>query len=119
MVIDAAKQGLNLDAVVSFHGSLQTPSKAKKGGVQAKLLVLNGKDDSFISADAISSFKKDMDAAEANYKFVNIPGAVHGFTNPEATANGKKFNIPLAYNKSADAESWNMMKEFLKSAFNQ
>jgi dienelactone hydrolase len=26
---------------------------------------------------------------------------------------GKKFNIPIAYNKEADQKSWNEMKAFL------
>lgn len=117
VVIDAAKQGLDLDAVVSFHGSLQTPSTAKKDAIKAKLLVLNGADDSFVSKEAIASFKKSMDAAGAQYEFVNLKGAVHGFSNPAATANGKKYKLPLAYNKQADEKSWSMMKDFLKKAF--
>jgi len=40
---------------------------------------------------------------------ITYPGAVHAFTNPEATALGKKFNLPLRYdakvNKEAEAEA--------------
>ena len=33
------------------------------------------------------------------------PGAVHAFTNPEATALGQKFNLPLKYDAKVDAEA--------------
>jgi dienelactone hydrolase len=35
---------------------------------------------------------------------IEYPGAVHAFTNPEATALGKKFNLPLAYTPKANKE---------------
>ncbi len=101
VVLNMARAGEDLAAVAAFHPSL---GGYKPGGkpVKAKVVVLNGADDSFNKPDAIAAFKKDMDAAKADYKFVDYPGAVHAFTNPEATAAGKKFNIPLAYNAKAD-----------------
>jgi dienelactone hydrolase len=39
-----------------------------------------------------------MTDAKADFKFINYPGAVHSFTNPEATELGKK-QPPLAYNE--------------------
>ena len=38
--------------------------------------------------------KKDFDAAKANYRIIEYPGAVRAFTDPEATALGEKFNLP-------------------------
>jgi dienelactone hydrolase len=37
-----------------------------------------------------------MDDQKVNFKFVNYPGAVHSFTNPEATEIGRKFKMPVA-----------------------
>jgi dienelactone hydrolase len=51
-----------------------------------------------------------MKKVDAKYKVVNYKGASHAFTNPNSTAVGKKYNIPIAYNKKADEASW---KEFL------
>jgi dienelactone hydrolase len=97
--------------VVSFHGNLKTGIRAKNSKV--KYLVLNGAADTFVPKEEISAFKKEMDSAKINYKFVDYPNALHAFTNPDATAVGKKFNIPIAYNKEADQKSWNEMKAFL------
>ncbi len=50
-------------------------------------------------------------------KFINYPGAIHGFSNPAATELGKKFNLPLAYNENADKKSWEEMKKLFKKVF--
>jgi dienelactone hydrolase len=49
--------------------------------------------------------------------FIAYPGAKHGFTNPDATENGRKYGLPLAYNESADRESWQSMKSFWADVF--
>ncbi|MBI5742204.1 MAG: dienelactone hydrolase family protein, partial [Nitrospirae bacterium] len=53
----------------------------------------------------------------ADLEFITYPGAVHSFTNPDAEAMGKKFNLPLAYNADADAKSWAELKKFLAAIF--
>ena len=58
-----------------------------------------------------------MDDAGVKYTFINYPGAVHSFTNPGADSLGKKFNLPLAYNKKADEESWDEMQKFFHKIF--
>ena len=116
MVLNAAKLGTDLKGVVSFHGGLQT-APATKGSVKGKILVCNGAADKFVSADDITSFKQNLDDNGVSYKFINYPGALHAFTNPASTANGKKFNMPIAYNEAADKRSWLDMKAFLKSIF--
>ncbi len=113
IVLEMARRGVDLDGVVSFHGSLPTQTPAKAGGVKAKVLVLNGEADTFIKPEHIDAFKKEMAAASVDYRFINYPGAVHAFTNPDATENGKKFNIPLAYDANADKQSWDEMQRFL------
>ena len=49
----------------------------------------------------------------ADFQVISYPGAVHSFTNPEADAWGKKFNLPLAYNADADKKSWLELQKFL------
>lgn len=115
VVLNMARQGEDLDAVATFHGSIGAIEKATPGSVKARILVMNGEDDPFVSADAIVDFKNEMDSANVNYEFVNYPGAVHAFTNPGATEKGKEFELPLAYNEEADKQSWAKLMEFLES----
>ena len=117
VVLAIARLGVDLKGVVSFHGGLGTSAPAGPGTIKTRILVCNGADDKFISADDIKKFKAEMKAAKATFTFIDYPGSVHAFTNPNATENGKKFNIPIAYNEKADKKSWADMKEFLKTVF--
>ena len=117
VVLNMARQGLDLKGVASFHGGLTAIKPAQPGMVKAKILVLNGADDKFITPEQIEAFKEEMRTAGADFRFINYPGAIHSFTNPEADVLGKKFNLPMAYNADADRNSWDEMKEFLNSIF--
>jgi len=119
VVLNMARQGADLKGVASFHGSLATVKPAEPGMVTAKLRVYNGADDKFTTPEAIEAFKKEMTDAKVDFQFINYPGAVHSFTNPEATKLGKKFNLPLAYNADADKKSWEDMKVFFADIFRQ
>ncbi|MBI1192340.1 MAG: dienelactone hydrolase family protein [Bacteroidetes bacterium] len=117
VVLNMARQGMPLDATVSFHGSLGAVEPARPGMVKGRMLVLNGEADPFVPAESIAAFKTEMDAAGVNYTFINYPGAVHAFTNPEATSYGEKFSLPLAYNAAADSLSWAEALRFLEGSF--
>jgi len=117
VVLNMARQGVDLKGVVSFHGGLTAVKPAQAGSVKAKILVLNGGADKFITPEEIEAFKQEMTAAGAAFQFISYPGALHSFTNPEATELGKKFNMPIAYNAKADEESWNEMKKFMTTIF--
>jgi dienelactone hydrolase len=119
VVLDAARRGEKLDAVVSFHGALVTQTPAKPGVVRADILVEHGAADSMVTPQQVAAFKAEMDAAKADYKFVGIPGAKHGFTNPDADrlSHGEHGGPDIGYDKAADESSWKDMQAFLKTAF--
>lgn len=117
IVLNMARQGADLDAVATFHGSIGAIEPATQGSVKGKILVMNGADDPFVSAEAIDGFKSEMEAAGVDYEFVNYPGAIHAFTNPGATAKGEEFQLPLAYNQEADSASWLKLESFLGQVF--
>jgi dienelactone hydrolase len=119
VVLNMARAGADLAGVAGFHASLglNTPAPAP-GAVKAKILILNGADDPFVKKEQYATLKHDLDAAKADYKIIEYPGAVHAFTNPEATELGKKFNLPLRYdakvNQEAQAEAAKFFAEVLK-----
>jgi dienelactone hydrolase len=114
-VLNMALAGVDLKAVVSFHGSLPTPpADLKHGQVKAKVLVCHGGDDQFITQEQISTFKNGLDAAKVDYQFKIYPGAKHSFTNPDADQLAAKFNMPISYNQEADQQSWHDMQEFFR-----
>ncbi len=115
VVLEMARRGVELDAVASFHGSLGTSEPAQAGAVLARVAVFNGADDPFVKPEQIQAFEVEMDYANVEYMFVNYPGAVHSFTNPDA--NGEKFELPLKYNAAADNDSWAKMQEMFEEVF--
>jgi dienelactone hydrolase len=119
VVLNMARQGVDLRGVASFHGGLTAVKPAQPGSVKAKILVLNGGADKFITPEQIEAFKQEMKSAGADIRFISYPGATHSFTNREATELGKKFNMPIAYNAEADRKSWGELKEFLKDVFSK
>ena len=117
VILHMARIGTDLDAVVSFHGSLAAKTKAQAGQVKAKMLVLNGMDDPFVTSEQIASLKQEMKNANADLEFVNYPGVKHSFTNPDADNAGKQFDMPLVYNADADKNSWQRMQLLFKQVF--
>jgi dienelactone hydrolase len=111
-----ARMGLDLDGVVSFHGNL-TLGPSDKNLLKAKILVCHGAADPMVPQTEVDQFKKTMDSLGADYTFKAYPGALHAFTNPNATAIGQKYNIPIAYDAAADSASWNEMKNFFERIF--
>jgi dienelactone hydrolase len=119
VVLNMARQGVDLKGVASFHGSLSAVKPAQPGTVKAKVLVLHGGDDKFIPPEQIEAFKQEMKSAGVDFQFISYPGAVHSFTNPDADELGKKYNMPIAYNADADGKSWGELKGFLKKIFKE
>ena len=117
VVLHMARMGADLKAVASFHGSLPLATAPGVDQMHTRVVAYNGEADSFVSAGAIAAFKAEMEAAGADYDFIQLPGAIHGFSNPAATANGEKFGIPLKYSPLADEASWAHMQLVFAEAF--
>jgi dienelactone hydrolase len=113
-VLELAYSGANVAGVASFHGGLTAPQIEDEGRIKAKVLVLHGADDGFISAEKITAFQEGMRKAGADWQMVYFGGTVHSFTNPGADKVGIK---GIAYNKKADERSWSYMQVFFKEIF--
>jgi dienelactone hydrolase len=116
MVLNAAKLGDDLRGVVSFHGGLAGVAPDKKL-LKADILVCAGDSDSFVPKAQVDQFRHQLDSIGATYTFKSYPNATHAFTNPDATALGQKFHMPISYNAAADTASWKEMQDFFKKIF--
>jgi dienelactone hydrolase len=114
IALGMARQGVDLDAVVTFHGALATQQPAAPGAVKARLLILTGADDPMIGPDQVEAFKKEMTAAGANFEVVPLEHAKHSFTNPDADKVGM---AALGYNAEADKASWEQMLKLFAEVF--
>ena len=114
VVLDMARAGAPLGAVVTFHGALATKTPAQSGKVKARGLVLTGGADPFVPPEQVEAFKREMQAAGGRFEVISYPGAKHGFTNPDAA----KYGMPqLAYDADVDRQSWTAMLKLFKEVF--
>jgi dienelactone hydrolase len=112
--LEVARGGHDLRAVVSFHGLLETGKRAEAGAVKARILVCHGDADPLVPRAHVLAFWEEMDAAGANWHFHSYSGVKHGFTDPGSDARGM---AAIAYNASADRQSWAAMLELFDEVF--
>lgn len=108
--LEAARQGLDLVAVASFHGLLDTRQPAAPGAIKARILVCHGDADPMVPRTQVLAFWEEMDAAGADWHFHSYSGVKHGFTDPGSDARG----LPaIGYDASAYRQSWAALQAFL------
>jgi dienelactone hydrolase len=113
-VQELAYSGADLRGVVSFHGSLMIPAEDQAKQVKAKILICHGAADPFTKPDKIPPYIEAMDKYGLDWRMIIYGGAEHGFTNPDADKMGVE---GLKYDKSADLQSWQAMKDFFQEIF--
>lgn len=117
VVLNMARAGAPLAGVASFHGSLAPMAHtAEADTLRSSIIVFNGAADPMVSAESIAAFKAEMDAADADYEFIDYPGVLHSFTNPDADRYAEH-GLPVAYDAAADADSWERLQLFLARIF--
>jgi dienelactone hydrolase len=105
-VLELARSGADLKAVVGFHSGLGTTRPAEPGAVRPKILTCIGARDPIIPADQRLAFEAEMTAAGVDWQ-MNVYGeAGHSFTNPTVGALG----MPgFEYHAETDRRSWAAM----------
>jgi dienelactone hydrolase len=115
VVLELARGGADLKAVVSFHGVLTTSLAASPGQVKSSVLVLTGADDPLAPPDQVAAFEEEMRTAKVrDWQVISYGNTLHGFTNP--AADGSMLRTAL-YNEQADRRSWASMRNLLDEVF--
>lgn len=109
-VLDLARSGADVAAVVSFHGALQTDDPSLAKNIKARVLVMNGADDKGTMPDA-DKFMDEMRSSTADWQFVVLGNAVHCFTEKGQNSPGCK------YDERAAQRSYRLMHDWLHGAF--
>jgi dienelactone hydrolase len=108
----AARMGLPLRGVVSFHGLLKI-GEGLTEPVRARILVLHGQDDPLVPPADVGAFAEEMKRVNAEWQLHAYPGVMHSFTNPAANDPG----LGTVYNEDADRRSWIEMQRFFEDVF--
>jgi dienelactone hydrolase len=114
VVLEMARQGVDLKAVASYHGGLATETPAQPGQVKARVASFTGDADPMIPADQVDAFRREMTRAGVDFTTVVYPGVKHSFTNPQADAYARQFNMPLGYDAAADRDAWTKTRILLR-----
>jgi dienelactone hydrolase len=111
-VLELARSGAPIDAIVSVHGSLDTKHPSAPAGIKAKLLVLHGALDPHVPLPHVTAFADEMKIANADWQLIIFGNAQHGFTHED------KWNVPgVAYHAPSDARSWRAIECFFSEIF--
>ncbi len=113
-VLQLAYGGVDLNGIVSFHGSLPIADESSYGKIKPKILITHGNADPFISRESLTTFQDTLDKAGANWNMITYGNVRHAFTNPKSDSRGLD---PLKYDAAADEHSWKAMQVFFKEIF--
>ena len=112
--LELARSGAPVKGVVTFHGSLATPTPEDAKNIKGKVLVLHGADDPYVKQSDVTAFMDEMRKGGVDWELVQYSGAVHAFTIKGAGSDNSK---GAAYNPEADRRSWQAMKDFFGEIF--
>ena len=113
-VIELARAGADVKAVVSFHGGLDSPNPSDGKNIKARVVVLQGADDPYVKASDIAAFQNEMRSHNVDWQMTVYGGAVHSFTDVSAGSDPK---TGAAYNEEADARSFQAFTDLLNDLF--
>ena len=115
VVLELARDGADLRAIVSFHGVLATKLPAVSGRVKASVLVCTGADDPLAPREQVKALEDEMRAADVrDWQIISYGNTLHGFTNP--AADGSMMRTAL-YSAQADRRSWASMRSLFEEVF--
>jgi len=113
-VIELARAGADVAAVVSFHGGLDSPTPDDGKNIKTKVVVLQGADDPFVKPSDITAFQDEMRKHHVDWQMTVYGGAVHSFTDTTA---GDDPKAGMAYNKNADERSFEVFTDLVRDLF--
>jgi dienelactone hydrolase len=111
-VLELARSGADVAAVVSLHGNLALEAEARNQPIRARVLALHGDADPYVPEAQVQAFVGEMRSAGADWQLVRYGGAVHSFTDPAANTPGKS-----QYDARTARRAFALMHEFLAEAF--
>lgn len=113
-VIELARAGVDVEAVVSFHGGLDSPNPADGKNIKTKVVALHGADDPYVKAADIAAFQNEMREHQVDWQMTMYGGAVHSFTDVTA---GTDVKTGAAYNANADKRSFEVFTDLITDLF--
>ncbi|MEM8505186.1 MAG: dienelactone hydrolase family protein [Cyanobacteria bacterium P01_D01_bin.1] len=108
-VLDLARSGADVKAVVSFHGIYDPPPTAGAEKISSAVLVLHGWEDPLSPREQTVALADELTRKGADWQIHMYGHTAHAFTNPKAQSKEDgMFFVPIAAERG-----WRVMKDFL------
>lgn len=112
-VLDLARSGADLRAVVSFHGIFDRPDYPNVTPIRPRILVCHGWADPLAPPDAVTALAAELTEGGARWELDAYGHAGHGFTDRSMAGSTRP---GFGYDADADASSWAAMRRLLAEA---
>lgn len=104
-VLDLARAGADVKAVVSLHGVLMPPENVTTGDFKAKVLILHGYDDPQVTSEQLPIIATELTDKKIDWQFVYFGHTQHSFTDPDASDIGGPESGRI-YNADSARRAW-------------
>lgn len=112
-VLEIARSGTELCAVVSYHGLLTTHAPARSGEVRTQVAIWTGGRDPYAPLAEYDAVRREFEIAGANFHLTLFSHAEHSFTDPDHHG-----ILPgIAYDPMSHKVSWAGTLAMLEQAF--
>jgi dienelactone hydrolase len=111
-VLELARTGADINAVVCLHGDLATTMPAKKGDIKAAVFVLHGSKDPVAPKADRDALEAELDGSGANWQMLDFGGRLHSFSEQETMMAGV-----AEYHAGAAHQTYRMLDDFIQDAF--
>jgi dienelactone hydrolase len=111
-VLELARSGADLQAVICLHGDLLTPLPAKRGDIKAAICVAHGSKDPVVPKKDRDIFEAEMEACGAKWQMLLFGGLLHSFCEVESDVPGI-----ACFDPGAARQCYGMIDDFATAAF--
>lgn len=111
-VLELARSGADVKAVVCLHGDLTTSLPSKAGDIKAAICAMHGAADPAVPKKDRDTFEAEMEASGAKWQMAVFGHLLHSFTEEES-------NVPgiAKFDPGAARQCFKMIDDFVSAAF--
>ncbi len=111
-VLELARTGADVQAVICLHGDLLTLLPAKPGDIKAAVCVMHGAKDPVVPKKDRDAFEAEMETVGAKWQMLVFGGLLHSFCEAESDVPGI-----ACFDPGAARQCYAMIDDFATAAF--
>lgn len=113
-VLELARSGADVQAVICLHGDLRTSMPARPGDIKAAVCIMHGSKDPVVPKQDRDAVEAELEASGAKWQMLVFGGLLHSFCEPES-------NVPGigSYDAGAARQCFAMIDGFATAAFDK